>query len=178
MTDGQRTTLEPLGNRAIEEIAGDVESLGSLRRQEVELSSQLGDYGVVMAIDHATDGKWIPPMMRFKFAQYFTSWVILAITRLADPSPQSTSIPVLLKRLRRLKRSGEMRRDRWVERIAEISDWRSARDAEQRGRYERALEQGGPMWFEEGPGDRALSANMPETLAPRGISVGRGGENR
>ena len=24
----------------------------------------------------------------------------------------------------------------------------------------------------------ALSANMPETLAPRGISVGRGGENR
>ena len=34
-------------------------------------------------------------------------------------------------------------------------------------------------WFSPSQRERvALSANMPETPAPRGISVGRGGENR
>ena len=156
MTNPQGTVPAPHLNRAIEEMAGDVESFGSLRRQEAELSSQLGDYGVVMAIDRVTNGEWMPRAMRFKFAQYFTTWIILAITRLADPSRQSTSIPVLLTRLRRLQQRGEMRRDRWIERIGGIRDWRSAREAEERERCELLLERGGgPMWFQVGPGEQA-----------------------
>ena len=58
-----------------------MERLGSLRRQEAELSSHLGDYGVVMAIDRVTNGEWMPRTMRFKYAQYFTAWIILAISQ-------------------------------------------------------------------------------------------------
>ena len=160
MTDRQGTGPVPPLNRAVEEMAGDVESFGSLRRQEAELSSHLGDYGVVMAMDHVTNGEWLPRAMRFKLAQFFTSWAVLAITRLADPSPQSTSIPVLLKRLRRLQQRGEMRRDRWIERIAGIRDWRQAKEAEERERHELLIERGGgPMWFTVGAGDRAARLN-------------------
>ena len=156
MTDRQRTAPAPPLNRPIEEMAGDVESFGSLRRQEAELSSHLGDYGVVMAMDRVTNGEWMPRAMRFKLAQYFTSWTVLAITRLADPSPQSTSIRALLKRLRRFQQRDEMRRDRWIERIAGIRDWQAAREAEERERHELLLERGGgPTWFQVGPGERA-----------------------
>ena len=160
MTERQRSTSASALNRPIEEIAGDVKSFGSLRRQEAELSSHLGDYGVVMAIDLVTNGEWMPREMRFKFAQYFTIWTVLSITKLVDPSPQSTSIRALLKRLRRLQQRGEMRRDRWIERIVGIGDWRAAKEAEERETHEALLESGGgPMWFQIGPGERAAELN-------------------
>ena len=80
MTNPQGTVPAPHLNRAIEEMAGDVESFGSLRRQEAELSSQLGDYGVVMAIDSVTNGEWMPRAMRFKFAIIPLTYVLLAAT--------------------------------------------------------------------------------------------------
>ena len=118
----------------IQELIGDVETLGTLRRQVAGLSSEFGDYGVVIAIDQATNCEWMPGAIKYKYARFFTHWAVLAITKLADPHRDTTSIPVLLKRLRGLGDQGEMRRDRWVERIVEISRWREARDAEEKER--------------------------------------------
>ena len=140
----------------IREVAGDVQSLGTLRRQVADLSVEFGDYGVVVAIDHTTNGQWMPAAMRYKHTQFFTHWAVLAITRLADPHGDSTSIPILVRRLRSLRKEGEMRRDRWVERIAEITGWRAARDAEERERFEQWMAAGGgPMWSCIGPGEQA-----------------------
>ena len=69
----------------IRELVGDVESLGTLRRQATDLSTEFGDYGVMVAIDHATNGEWLPPAVSYKYAHFFTHWAVLAITRLADP---------------------------------------------------------------------------------------------
>ena len=140
----------------IRELVGDVQSLGTLRRQAADLSAEFGDYGVVIAIDKATKGEWMPSAVRYKYAQFFTHWAVLAITRLADPHRDSTSIPVLVRRLRSLREEGEMRRDRWVERIAGITRWRTARDAEEQERFERWMAaEGGPIWSRIGPGEQA-----------------------
>ena len=140
----------------IRELAGDVESLGTLRGQAADLSMEFGDYGVVVAIDHATNGEWMPAAVRYKYAQFFTHWAVLAITRLADPHRDSTSVPVLVRRLRSLREEGEMRRDRWVERIAGITRWRATRDAEEQERFERWMAAGeGPIWSRIGPGEQA-----------------------
>ena len=146
----------------IRELAGDVQSLGTLRRQAADLSVEFGDYGVVVAIDHATNGEWMQAAVRYKYAQFFTHWAVLAITRLADPHRDSTSIPVLACRLRSLREEGELRRDRWVERIAGVTQWRAARDAEDRERLERWMAAGGgPIWSRIGPGEQA--ARLSET---------------
>ena len=43
-------------------LVGDVETPGTLRRQAADLSAEMGDHGVVIAIDRATDGAWMPPV--------------------------------------------------------------------------------------------------------------------
>lgn len=161
MNRNTETRQEELRSR-IRELAGDVQSLGTLRRQAADISVEFGDYGVVVAIDHATNGEWIPAAVRYKYAQFFTHWAVLAITRLADHHRDSTSIPVLVRRLRSLREEGELRRDRWVERIAGITRWRAARDAEDRERFERWMAAGGgPIWSRIGPGEQA--ARLSET---------------
>ena len=59
----------------IRELVGNVETPGTLRRQAADLSVEMGDHGVLMAIDHATDGAWMPPTVRYKccFADCFVS---------------------------------------------------------------------------------------------------------
>ena len=140
----------------IAELVGDVESVGTLRRQAADLGVELGDYGVAMAIDRETDGEWMPSAVRYKYAQFFTHWVVLAITRLADRQRDSTSIPALVRRLDGLRKEGELRRDRWVERMVGITRWREARDGEERARIERLIaERGGAIWSRIGPGEEA-----------------------
>ena len=98
----------------------------------------------------------MPGAIRYKYAHFFTHWVVLAITKLADPHRDSTSVPVLLKQLRNLRDRGEMRRDRWIERIAEISQWRETRDAEEKERAVRLIAAGGgPVWSRVGRGEKA-----------------------
>ena len=144
----------------IRELVGDVESLGTLRRQATDLSTEFGDYGVMVAIDHATNGEWLPPAVSYKYAHFFTHWAVLAITRLADPHRHSTSIPVLRNRLHGLREQGEMRRDRWIERIVGIAQWRGARDDEEQERFERLIViGGGPIWSRIGPGEQAAQLN-------------------
>ena len=144
----------------IQQIIGDVETVGTLRRQAADLSVELGDYGVVMAIGQSTSGQWIPGAVGYKYAHFFTHWAVLAIMKLADPHRDSTSIPVLLNRLRGMRDQGEMRRDRWVERIAGISRWREARDAEEKERLQRLIATGGgPIWSRIGPGEEAARLN-------------------
>lgn len=121
---------------------------------------EFGDYGVVIAIDKATNGAWMPPAVRYKYAQFFTHWAVLAITKLADSHPESTSIPILVRRLRSLHVEGEMRRDRWIERIVGMTRWREARDAEEQERFEQWVAAGGgPMWSRIGPGEQADRLN-------------------
>ena len=140
----------------IRELVGDVQSIGTLRRQAADLGTQFGDYGVVMAIDKASDGEWMPLAVRYKYAHFFTHWAILATTRLADHSRQSTSIPALVNRLRSLRQEGEMRRDRWIERIVGITQWRKAQEAEKQESIERLIAKcGGPIWVQCGPGEKA-----------------------
>ena len=140
----------------IQELIGDVETIGTLRRQAADLSAEFGDYGVVIAIDQAMNCEWMPGAVRFKYAHFFTHWAVLAIMKLADPHRDSTSVPVLLNRLRGMRDQGEMRRDRWVERIAGISRWREARDGEEKERLQRLIATGGgPLWSRIGPGEKA-----------------------
>ena len=145
----------------IQQIIGDVETLGTLRRQAADLSAELGDYGVVIAIDQSMSGEWIPGAVKYKYAHFFTHWAVLAIMKLADPHRDSTSIPILLKRACAVcATQGEMRRDRWVERIAGISRWREARDAEEKERLQRLIATGGgPIWSQIGPGEEAARLN-------------------
>ena len=140
----------------IGELVGDVRRVGTLRRQAADLGSELGDYGVVMAMDRLTDGEWMPPAVRYKYAHFFTHWVVLAITRIADRQRDSTSIPVLVRRLNGLRQEGELRRDRWVERMEGLTHWREARDDEERERIERLIAKGGgAIWSRIGPGEEA-----------------------
>ena len=158
--DPKRKARQEAVRSRIRELAGDVQSLGTLRRQAADLSMEFGDYGVVIAIDKATNGDWMPPAVRYKYAQFFTHWAVLAITKLADSHRESTSIPILVRRLRSLHLEGEMRRDRWVERIVGMTRWREARDAEEQERYEQWVAAGGgPMWSRVGPGEQADRLN-------------------
>ena len=50
----------------VRELVGDVETPGTLRRQAAALSAEMGDHGVLMAIDRATDGAGILPAVRYK----------------------------------------------------------------------------------------------------------------
>ena len=110
----------------------------------------------MIAIDQATKGEWVPGAVGYKYAHFFTHWAVLAIMKLADPHRDSTSIPVLLNRLRGMRDQGEMRRDRWVERIVGISRWREARDSEEKERLQRLIATGGgPLWSRIGPGEEA-----------------------
>ena len=149
----------------IQELIGDVQSLGTLRRQAADLSAEFGDYGVVIAIDQSKNCEWMPAAVRHKYAHFFTHWAVLAITKLADPHRDTTSIPVLLNRLRGLRDQGEMRRDRWVERIAGISRWREVRDAEEEERLQRLIATGrGPLWSRIGPGEEAARLSVAWNL--------------
>ena len=144
----------------MQQITGDVEALGTLRHQAADLSAELGDYSVMIAIEQSTSGQWMPDTFKYKYAQFFTHWSVMAIMKLADPHRNSTSIPVLLNRLRGMRDQGEMRRDRWVERIAGISRWREARDAEEKERLQRLIAAGGgPVWSRKGPGAEAARLN-------------------
>ena len=137
-------------------MAGDVQSPGTLRRQAVYLSKELGDHGVAMAIDRATDGEWMPPEVRYKYVHFFTHWAVLAITRLADRHLDSTSVPALVSRLRRPREEGKISRDPWIERLTGTAQWRQIREAEEQERFERLIETGGgSIWSRNGPGEKA-----------------------
>ena len=140
-------------------LVGDVETPGTLRRQAADLSTEMGDHGVVIAIDHATDGAWMPPAIRYKYWHFFTHWSVLAITRLSDRSPDSVSIPALIKLLRRLREKRGMARDGWIERMGGIRDWRQAKEAEEHESLERWVANGKqPIWG-IGPGGKSAKLN-------------------
>ena len=105
----------------IRELVGDIETPGTLRRQAADLSAEMGDHGVLMGIDRATDGAWMPPAVRYKYQHFFTHWAVLAIMRLCDRDRDSTSIPALTSRLRTLHQEGGMTRDSWIEAMGGIS---------------------------------------------------------
>ena len=140
----------------IEELVGDVGCPGTLRWQAADLSAKLGDHGVVLAIDRMTKGKWVPREFWMNYKHFFTHWAVLAIMRLADRDSSSTSIPALVSRLRHLREKGEMRRDRWIERQVEITQWRQAQENEQRAIHEQWIKAGGGMiGWQPGPGEQA-----------------------
>ena len=144
----------------IRDLVGDVGTPGTLRRQAADLSTEMGDHGVVMAIDRATDGVWMPPAARYKYQHFFTHWAVLAIMRLADRDPDSMSIPALTCLLRSLRREGGMTRDSWIEAMGGIREWRQAKEAEERERSERLIAEGGkPAWAGIGPGGKSAGLN-------------------
>ncbi len=141
-------------------FAGDEQSPGTLRRQALDLSREFGDYGLAVGIGQVADGSFIPDAIGYKYQQFFTHWAVSALTRLADSNPKSTCIQQFLKCLRGLREQGEMRRDRWVERIAGVSGWREARDIEKRKSEKRlAAAGGGSIWSPIGPGETAAMLN-------------------
>ena len=144
----------------IRDLVGDVGTPGTLRRQAADLSTEMGDHGVVMAIDRATDGVWMPLAVRYKYQHFFTHWAVLAITRLGDRDPDSMSIPALTCLLRSLRREGGMARDSWIEGMGGIREWRQAKEAEERERFERLIAEGGePAWVGIGPGGKSARLN-------------------
>ena len=144
----------------IRELVGDVETPGTLRRQAADLSVEMGDQGVLMAFDRATDGAWMPPAVRYKYQHFFTHWAVLAIMRLGDRDPNSMSIPALTSLLRTLRLEGGMTRDSWIEAMGGIRQWRQAKEAEERERLERLIAQGGgPAWVACGPGEESAMLN-------------------
>lgn len=141
-------------------LAGDVETPGTLRWQAADLSTELGDHGVVIAIDRATAGAWMPLAVRYKYQHFFTHWAVLAITRLSDRNSDSISIPALTSRLRNLHREGGMARDSWIEAMGGIREWRQAKEAEDRERFQRPIARGGGLaWTEIGPGEKSAKLN-------------------
>ena len=144
----------------IRELVGDVETPGTLRRQAADLSAEMGDHGVLVAIDRATDGAWMPPPVRYKYEHFFTHWAVLAIMRLRDRDPNSMSIPALTSLLRTLRQEGGMTRDSWIEAMGGIREWRQAKEAEERERLERWIaEGGGAGWVDIGPGGKSAGLN-------------------
>ena len=144
----------------VRELVGDVETPGTLRRQAADLSAEMGDHGVLRAIDRATDGAWIPPAVQYKYQHFFTHWAVLAIMRLRDRDSRSMSIPALTRQLRILRQEGGMTRDSWIEAMGGIQEWRQAKEAEERERLERFIAQGGgPAWVAIGPGDKSARLN-------------------
>ena len=146
----------------IRELVGDVETPGTLRRQAADLSAEMGDHGVLMAIDRATDGAWMPPAVRYKYQHFLSHWTVLAITRLCDRDPDSISIPAPSSLLRTLRQEGGMTRDSWIEGMGGSREWRQAKEAEERERFERWIPEGGrPAWVDIGPGERSARLNEP-----------------
>ena len=144
----------------IRELVGDVKTPGTLRRQAADLSAEMGDHGVLMGIDRATDGTWLPPAIRYKYQHFFTHWAVLAIMRLCDRDRNSTSIPALTSRLRTLHQEGGMTRDSWIEAMGGIREWRQAKEAEEAEHLERWIaEGGGPAWVKIGPGEESARLN-------------------
>ena len=144
----------------IRELVGDVGTPGTLRRQAADLSTEMGDHGVLMAIDRATEGAWMPPAVRYKYQHFFTHWAVLAIMRLGDRDRESLSIPALTCLLRTLHQEGGMTRDSWIEGMGGIREWRQAKEIEERERFERLSAQGGgPAWVDIGPGGKSAALN-------------------
>ena len=144
----------------VRELVGDVKTPGTLRRQAADLSAEMGDHGVLMAIDRATDGAWIPTAVRYKYQHFFTHWAMLAIMRLRDPARDSMSIPALTRQLRILRQEGGMTRDSWIEAMGGIREWRQAKQAEEREGFERLIAQGGRLaWVDVGPGEKSARLN-------------------
>ena len=144
----------------IRELVGDVETPGTLRRQAADLGAEMGDHGVLMAIDGATDGAWMPPAVRYKYQHFFTHWAVLAITRLADRNPGTMSIPALASLLRTLRQEGGMTRDSWIEAMGGIREWRQAKAAEEQERLERFVAHGGGTgWVATGLGEKSARLN-------------------
>ena len=144
----------------IRELVGDVETPGTLRRQAADLSAEMGDHGVLMAFDRATDGAWMPPAVRYKYQHFFTHWAVLAIMRLGDRNPDSMSIPALCSLLRTLRQEGGMTRDSWIEAMGGIREWRQTKEAEEREGLERHIAQGGgAAWVAIGPGGKSALLN-------------------
>ena len=142
------------------ELVGNVETPGTLRRQAADLSAEMGDHGVLMAIDLATDGAWMPPAVRYRYQHFFTHWAVLAIMRLCDRDRGSTSVPALTSLLCTLHREGGLTRDSWIEAMGGIREWRQAKEAEERERLERwRAEGGGLRWVEIGPGEKSARLN-------------------
>ena len=152
--DTDRDARERRLKDRVREIAGDAESLGTLRQQVSDLTMELADFAVVIAIDRASNGEWFSPAVRQKYARFFSNWAVLAISRLADLTSGVASVPALLKTLYSLREEGELRRDRWVARAVEDPDWRKTADVERRKIDEQLASGGGPAWFATGPGER------------------------
>ena len=144
----------------VQRLVGDVETPGTLRRQAADLSVEMGDHGVLIAMDRATDGAWMPPAVRYKYQHFFTHWAVLAIMRLCDPNRASMSVPALCSLLRALRREGGMTRDSWIEAMGGIRDWREAKEAEEREAREHYFARGGgAAWADRGPGQRSVLIN-------------------
>ena len=90
----------------VKRVVGTVENLGTLRRQAADLSTLLGDHGVAIAIDQATNGRMMMPEVRHKYNHFFTHWAVLAIVKPVDSNRNSTSVPTLLGQLRDLRDQG------------------------------------------------------------------------
>lgn len=144
----------------IRELVGNVETPGTLRRQTADLSVEMGDHGVLIAMDRETDGAWMPPAVRYKYQHFFTHWAVLSIMRLCDRDRRSTSVPTLCSLLHALRQEGGMTRDSWIEAMGGIRGWREAEEAEERERLERFLaEGGGAAWVAIGPGEKSARLN-------------------
>ncbi len=141
-------------------FSGDEKSPGTLRRQALDLSIEFGDYGLAVGIGRVADGSFMPAAVGYKYQKFFTHWAVSALTRLADSHRDSAGITPFLNTLRGLRDQGEMRRDRWIERIVGVSRWRRVRDIEERESEERLTAGGGwPIWTSIGPGERAAMQN-------------------
>ena len=167
--DTDRDTREQRLKDRVQELAGDVESPGTLRYQVAELTQELLDFAVVIAVDGARNPEWFSPVVRYKYAHFFSHWAVLAISRLADPTSGVTSIPTLLRVLHSFRQEGELQRDRWVARVVEDPQWRKAAEAEKRERHEQLVSAGGgPVWFKPGPGELGeRSSKLWNTLTGR-----------
>lgn len=153
--DTDRDARERRLNARVQELAGYVESPGTLRCQVADLTMEFVDFAVVIAIDRARNREWFSPVVRYKYLHFFSHWAVLAISRLADPTSGVTSIPALLRVLHSFRQEGELRRDRWVARVVEDPHWRKAATAERRKRHQQLLSSGGgPIWSKLGSGER------------------------
>ena len=151
--DTDRDARERRSKMRVQEVAGDVESFGTLRRQVADLTMEFADFTVVVAIDRARNHEWFSPVVRYKYTRFFSHWAVLAISRLADSTRKVTSIPALLKTLYSLREEGELRRDRWVARIVGDPYWRKTAEAERRKLHKQLASGGGPTWSAIGTGE-------------------------